>query len=184
MAENVVTHWFGSHFSDLHPLLQDLHRRGGQLQGEVAIKLGDGVAGWLGRRLAGKLGIPVDAAPCGFTVNIRHAADGLHWDRHFAGGSCLHSRFVPVGVWPNGYWVEHSGALHMRLTVDIVDGGWYWRLLGVKLGHLPLPMWLFPKTRAYKRIEDGKYRFCVAFTLPLLGEVLSYQGLLDVSART
>jgi len=181
MTENVVTHWFGPHFSALHPLLQDLHRQGGQLHGEVLIKLGRGAGAWLGKRLARKLGIPTDLAQRGFTVNIGHAADGLHWDRHFAGGACLYSRFVPVGVWPDGHWLEHTGPLQMRLTVDVVDGGWHWRLLGVKLGSLPLPIWLFPKTRAYKCIENGKYRFSVAFALPLVGDILSYQGLLEMN---
>jgi hypothetical protein len=38
---------------------------------------------------------------------------------------------------------------------------------------------LFPRSDAYKRIEGGRYRFQVTFTLPLLGTVLSYAGLLE-----
>lgn len=182
MVENIVTRWFGPHFADLHPLLQDLHRHGGQLRGPVAVTVGKGVAGWMGRRLAAKLGIPVGEAAQHFVVDIRHAEDALHWDRQFANGATMHSRFVPVGSWPDGYWIEHSGALQLRLTVDVVEGGWYWRLLGMRLAGLPLPIWLFPKPQAYKRIEQGRYRFCVAFTLPLVGEILCYQGLLAVSA--
>jgi hypothetical protein len=44
---------------------------------------------------------------------------------------------------------------------------------------LALPLALLPRARAYKRIEAGRYRFEVAFVLPVLGTVLSYGGLLD-----
>jgi hypothetical protein len=44
-------------------------------------------------------------------------------------------------------------------------------------------MWLVPRSRAYKRIEDGRYRFFVGFTLPFLGEVFSYSGLLEARLR-
>jgi hypothetical protein len=32
---------------------------------------------------------------------------------------------------------------------------------------------------AYKCVEDGRYRFQVAFTMPLLGSVLASGGLLE-----
>ena len=76
MHENVVTRWFGTHFSALHPLLQGLHRHGGRLEGIVHIELGEGSAAWLGRRLARKLGIPISQAQRGFMVAIRHGEDG------------------------------------------------------------------------------------------------------------
>lgn len=44
-----------------------------------------------------------------------------------------------------------------------------------------MPLWLLPRTTAYKRIEAGRYRFQVAFSLPLLGTVLSYGGLLTAT---
>ena len=41
------------------------------------------------------------------------------------------------------------------------------------------PLLLLPKTRSYKCIEDGHYRFCVSISLLLLGTVLSYGRLLQ-----
>jgi hypothetical protein len=182
MQETAVTSWFGRHFDTLHPLLQALHRTGGLLAGTITIETGPGLAGWVGRRLARRLGIPVDQRERGFTVEIRHDDGVLHWNRQFDDGSRMVSRFQPVGTWPEGYWVETTGPLRLTLTVDVVAGGWYWRPLRIALGRLRLPLLLFPRTAAYKRIEAGRYRFSVAFVLPILGMVLRYGGLLAAEA--
>ena len=179
MAENAVTRWFGPQFGRLHPLLQALHRRGGTLRGIVDIQLGRGLAGRIGRRIARRLGVPVHAPQLGLAVDIRHYDAALHWARRFGNGETMLSVFRPVGTWPHGHWTERTGMLDLKLTVDVIEGGWYWRPLGMRAGGLPLPLWLFPRSRAYKRIEDGKYLFCVQFAVPLLGNVLRYGGSLD-----
>jgi hypothetical protein len=182
-ATTAVTRWFGPRFAALHPLLQAVHRNGGTLSGTIRIEFGSGIAGWLGRRLARRLGIPTDRSECGFAVEIRHEDDVLHWLRHFENGSRMISLFRPIGTWPEGYWLESTGPLHFTLTVDVIDGGWYWRPLRVVFGRLALPIFLFPRTEAYKRIEEGRYRFCVSLTLPIIGTVLRYGGLLDLEAE-
>lgn len=185
MTDNAVARWFGDRFDALHPLLQDLHRRGGVLQGEVRIGLGRGLAGWLGRRLAARLGLPPPPDRLPFEVRIAHPAQQLSWDRWFDDGRVrMHSLFRPVGCWPTGYWLETTGFLRLCLTVDVIDGGWHWRCLGVRIAGLTLPPWLFPRSRAYKCIDDGRYRFHVGFALPLLGTLLWYEGLLDARAAS
>ena len=179
MAESsVVSRWFGSRFGALHPALQALHLKGGRLTGTVEIKVGRGVAGWLGRRLARSLGIPTDLSRRAFAVDISHTKTALRWVRRFDNCAILESRFVPAGVWPDGYWVEETGPVRMRLAVDIVDGGWQWRPLQAHLGKIRLPMWLFPRTSAGKRMVDGQYNFGVDISLPLVGSLLCYEGLL------
>ena len=178
---NAVTRWFGSHFSELHPLLQTLHRNGGHLKGVVDIELGKGLAGWFGRRLAASLGVPIGAHRRGFEVEIRHDATSLIWTRCFDDGTVMRSIFRPIGTWPGGYWIESTRRVRVKMTVDVIDGGWYWRGVGISIGGVPLPLWLFPRSRAYKRIEGGKYLFCVEFALPLLGTALRYRGELDAA---
>jgi hypothetical protein len=179
MDGNSVRDWFGPAFFELHPLLQGLHRHGGDLSGTIEVEIPGGLAGLAGRALAKRLGVPIDGARHELSVKISHQVDGLHWDRCFDGRTIMRSLFVPVGRRPTGYWMERSGPLKMYLTVDIVDGGWYWRCLRLRVKGLRLPVWLFPKSRAYKRIEDGNYRFYVGFSVPLLGTILSYSGLLQ-----
>ena len=73
---NAVVDWFAHKFSELHPLLQDLHRNGGQLHGTVQIEIPHGVAGFFGHRLAKKMGGPTTNFSPTFDVSISHA-DGL-----------------------------------------------------------------------------------------------------------
>jgi hypothetical protein len=179
MSGTIVSEWFGPDFERLHPLLQSLHQHGGKLRGPVDIGFGHGLAGVAGRRLARKLGIPCDGNEHVLEVTISHDNAVLHWDRRFDDGHCFVSTFRPYGQWPDGGWIEDTAAIVLRLQVDVIDGGWYWRCIGAQLGRWPIPRWLLPRSEAYKRIEDGRYRFSVSFALPLLGEVLRYGGLLQ-----
>lgn len=177
--DNVVTRWFGPAFYQLHPLLQALHHRGGILCGDIAIDTGGGLAGLIGRRLARRLGMPLGRSRCGFEVQIVHEADALLWRRRFDDGGMMISRFVGNGHFPTGSWTEQTGPLQLSLGVDIVDGGWRWRLREARWHGLRVPLALLPRSRAGKRIVDGRYAFEVEFRLPLLGRVLRYGGLLD-----
>lgn len=176
MSESRVQEWFGAKFAELHPQLQQLHLQGGTLKGDVDIHIPEGLAGMVGRRLARRLGVPEAAGLHRFFVTISHQADGMHWDRRFDESSFMRSLFRPVGTWQDGYWVEETGPLKMRLTVDIKEGGWHWRCLEMRLFSIRLPLWLFPNSEAFKRIEHGRYRFHVGFSLPWFGTILSYSG--------
>ena len=126
-------------------------------------------------------GIPTCNARMPFEVRISHTQDALLWERRFGADHWVKSTFIPHGSWPDGYWVERSGMLALQLGVDIIDGGWHWRCVGARLGRLPFPRWLLPRTRAYKVIRGGKYVFHVGFALPLFGDVLGYEGRLDAT---
>ena len=169
--------WLGAQTQALHPLLRELHARGGKLRGKVRLEYGKGLAGFIGRRLAAHLGVRATAGEHEFEVRIHHAPDGLHWDRRFGDGPWLHSLFVPVGTWPDGYFIERIGAARMHLTVDVTDGAWHWRLLAMRWLGLPLPRLI--RLAAWKRIEQGRYLFHAGFGLAGLGTLFFYQGLLD-----
>lgn len=178
MSKILVADWFGNKFNDLHPMLQQLHINGGQLTGFVEVDIPKGVSGRLGVRLAGKVGVPTAGRMHKLVVTISHHADGLHWDRCFDDQSVMESIFKPIGTLADGYWIESSGPLRLYLTVEIKDGGWYWKCLKMTVRGLNLPLWLLPRTNAFKSIESGRYRFYVGFTLPFFGTILSYSGLL------
>ncbi len=183
---NPVVEWFADSFAELHPMLQQLHRQGGTLNGSVELTFGHGIAGLIGRRLAGKMGMPTDSGDYPFTVRIAHSDDSLLWARRFDEKHEMVSVFTPHGHHPTGYWTESSGKLQLELGVRIIDGGWHWVQRGAKLNGLTLPAGLLPRTQAYKRIVDGEYEFRVAFSYPLLGELLCYTGFLspEVSRRS
>jgi len=178
MPSDLVKHWFGDQFVNLHPLLQKLHTDGGRLTGDIDIKYGKGLAGIIGQRLAKKMNLPA-AGTHQLTVNISHDSEGLHWGRSFNDQTRVESLFKPVGDITQGYWIETTGPLTMKLTVDIKNGGWYWRCLKINFLGVPVPRWLVPQTNAYKIIENGQYRFHVEFSLPMLDSLVCYQGLLQ-----
>ncbi|HEY4371318.1 MAG TPA: DUF4166 domain-containing protein [Burkholderiales bacterium] len=178
-STGIALRWLGPQARALHPLLHQLHQRGGMLRGEVRVGFGSGIAARIGRRVARRLGIPA-AGMHAFEVHIRDDGECLHWDRRFDSGAWVRSRFRPVGGWPGGWWIEQTGPLQLRLTVEVIDGGWHWRVLALRWHALRLPARLLRST-AYKRVEQGRYRFQVSVAVPLLGEVLSYGGLLDMA---
>lgn len=173
----LVKYWFGGQFRHLHPLLQQLHIKGGQIVGDVDISYGKGLAGIIGARLAKKMNLP-DKGVHQLVVSISHDKDGLHWSRRFNGETLVESLFKPVGNIEQGYWVETTGPLTMKLTVDIINGGWYWRCLKINFFGIPVPLWLVPHANAYKVIENDQYRFYVEFSLPVIDSLVCYQGLL------
>jgi hypothetical protein len=178
-SAGIVETWFGPRFQALHPLLRALHRHGGKLEGAIDVHIGRGFAGILGKRIAQRLGVPPSAGRHWMQVDIRQDARALHWDRCFDHGSWMRSRFEPSGTWPQGCWREISRPVELRLTVDVVDAGWHWRTLGIRVSGVPLPRRLLPRMRAYKCATDGRYRFHVGFALPLIGDLLAYSGTLD-----
>ncbi|MET0815538.1 MAG: DUF4166 domain-containing protein [Pseudoxanthomonas sp.] len=183
--ESAVSLWFGPGFQRLHPLLQELHLRGGVLTGPVEIRIGKGLARPLACALARKLGVPSGSGPHALSVEIGHQPHCLLWNRRFDNGGRMDSTFWPFGAWPDGLWLEETGPFRMGLAVEVIDGGWYWRCRKVWLHGIRLPLMLFPQSSAYKRIEHGRYRFQVSFKLPLLGTLLSYGGLLEcVTSRS
>lgn len=178
---SAVMAWFGAGFGDLHPLLQALHVRDSELSGPVVLRFGRGVAGAFGRHMARKLGMPAASGQHQLNVKIRHDPMALEWHRCFDGTHHLRSNFIPQGHWPAGHWIEKTGALELMLTVDVIDGGWHWRVIAARLRGIRVPLWLIPRSTAYKRIEEGAYRFHVAFSVPILGEVICYSGVLEPS---
>lgn len=55
---------------------------------------------------------------------------------------------------------------------------YYSNCLKINFLGLPIPLWLTPQANAYKVIENGQYRFYVEFSLPIIGSLVCYHGLL------
>ncbi|WP_299579563.1 DUF4166 domain-containing protein [uncultured Microbulbifer sp.] len=175
--KNAVAHWFGEDFDKLNPLLRRLHTQGGRLYGKVDITFGTGISGLIGRRIAGKLGIPSQAGKVPFSVEIRHSLETLFWSRTFANGHTMTSEFQPVKTFrQGGYWIESSGPVNIQLGVSIEGGNWQWLQQSVSIFQLPIPTILMPKVSAGKAIIDALYQFEVKMALPVLGFAFGYSG--------
>jgi hypothetical protein len=49
-----------------------------------------------------------------------------------------------------------------------------WSVLGI-----PLPMWLCPHSDSYEASDDGRFRFHVEISHPLMGLIVRYRGWLE-----
>jgi len=180
-VSRLVEQWFGAAFAQLHPKLQALHRKGGELEGAVDISFATGATGVLGRRLAKGLGVPVTPGSHRLRVHIHSDAQLLHWDRCFDDDQWFRSNFRPVGHYPDGEWVESIGKIEQHLGVVIEHGAWRWQARGLRAFNLDVPAWMQPQVSAGKEIAGDRYRFSVSVALPALGTVLQYRG--DLSLR-
>ena len=174
--------WFGEAYARLHPRLQELHRDGGRLCGTIRFRFGSGLAGLLGRGWARRSGLPLVAGDHELEVSVGQDAAGLFWTRRFDASRTMRSHFLPEGRWPDGWWNERIGPLQLRLAVDLDGGDWSWRLAGVRWHGIPTPARMLRMT-ARKSIEAGGYRFAVRFAMPWIGELLAYEGLLQLQCK-
>ncbi len=177
-AGQAVESWFGPAFAHLHPLLQQLHRQGGDLSGQVTVAYGKGLAGRLGRSVAAKLGLPPQEGSIALSVHIHSTRHALHWVRAFGAGQKVTSVFTPVGSWPDGHWVESVGGIRAELRVDTSGGGWRWVPKRTSIYGLAVPRWLAPQLDAFKRVTEAQYQFAVTVSHPLLGTLFAYSGTL------
>ncbi|WNZ55681.1 DUF4166 domain-containing protein [Microbulbifer sp. MKSA007] len=176
---NAVTNWFGPDFNKLNPLLQRLHTKGAKLSGEVKVQFGSGLAGIIGKRIAGKLGVPQNTRESPFSVNIQHTQHKLIWSRTFSNSHSMTSEFVPIGTREKaGYWIEKTGIINIRLGVSIEEGNWFWAPQSVSILHIPIPSVLRPRIVAGKSIINNQYHFEVSISLPIIGFSFGYSGIL------
>lgn len=182
MTNPLLKDWFGSHFSELHPMLQQLHQHGGKLEGSVNVEYGKGLARIIGKRLGRKMNLPEQGTHW-LSVDISHSEDSMTWTRTFNHDQTIQSTFIPLGSFDKGYFLETTKSSSLKLEVDIIHGGWHWRCVNIQFSFLPIPLWLAPRLTAYKLAEQDKYRFHVDFSYPVLGTLVSYNGLLELTSH-
>jgi len=130
------------------------------------------VARWL-RRL---LSLPDPGAGQAITVSIERHANHEHWSRLFPGGH-MQSTLRAGG---NGQLHERLGPVTVHFTLhrdgDAID----WRLRGVRLFGLPLPLALCGTISSRSGMRDGHYAFDIDVRLPLVGRLVAYRGWLEI----
>lgn len=176
----MVESWFGDHFADLHPKIQQLHTHGGTLSGEVNVEYGTGVGLLLGKRLGKKLGLPQKAGPTSLQVDISHTDTHMIWSRQFgASEKPMTSRFKPIGNYDDGFWTETTGNIEIQLGVMVQNGEWHWIQHSTKIANKSVPAFLIPVVSAKKYIQNDLYHFEVELVKRELGLLVRYSGALN-----
>ncbi|RUS63578.1 DUF4166 domain-containing protein [Pseudorhodobacter sp. E13] len=165
----------GAAFEALPPLVQALHRPGPRSQwaGRAQVTRGKGL---LPRVVAALFGFPRAGADVPVTVTFATDAKGVEtWERNF-GGRVMRST-QRLGQARNTHLMdERFGPLRFGLAL-VQDGDRLrliprrWSFLG-----LPLPSALMPRGNSHERQEEDRFCFHVEIDLPLIGNVVCYDG--------
>jgi len=148
----------------------------------------EGPARGLATFAARLVGLPAAAANVPLTVTVeRRAQDGAPapeeiWTRRFGAQSFFSRLSSPR----DGEAWERFGPLRFRLGLAILDGRLRFPVAAWKFGPIPLPLRLAPRSQACEwEDEQGRFRFDVDLSLPILGRLARYRGWLapDVAGK-
>ncbi len=146
----------------------------GSATGEASVT---GAANPLGRLIARVVGFP-PAGEHALHVAFAEDDDGETWTRHF-GNTRLRSR---MSAWRSGI-VERFGPLSFSFDLPSDARGLRMVMTGWTLWNLPLPLALAPRSPAREWEEDGRFRFDVPVSIPMVGLIVHYRGWLEPGAR-
>lgn len=159
----------------LHPAVQRMHAEGNVVEASGQADV-DGarhaLARWVRRLLT--LPEPGDAQAIALTIE-RHATHE-RWTRRFTGGrmhSTLYRDDVPV-------LREQLGPVTLSFSLRREDDAINWQLQRVRLLGLPLPRMLLGTVFSRSGAREGRYTFDIDVHLPLLGQLVTYRGWLEI----
>lgn len=161
----------GERFAAMPAAIQAAHRPGARLAlaGEARV---DGAERMAGRLAASLFGLPKPAERVPVRVVMERRADSERWTRTFGG-----RRFASTLRLRDGGMTERFGPFTFDLEVPATAEGLDMRIVGWRIGPLPLPRALAPWTEARERVDPGgRFSFDVTIGLPFVGRLVRYRS--------
>lgn len=171
----------GSAFGSLPPLIQDMHTVSSRriAEGRAEVERGTNI---VSRMIGAVFGFPNAASDVPVTVRFTVANGTETWMRTFGNQSfssvqsqgrgradkLIEERFGPFSFALAVVTTPERLSLFVRR----------WTVFG-----LPLPLALAPVGDAFEVVEDGRFCFYVAITLPVIGLLVRYRGFLEPRAE-
>lgn len=174
MTPTLFQKLLGASFYSLPPAVRALHdiRGRGSYAGRATIVRGRNP---FARLCAAFAGLPAAREDVAVTVGFHATADAEHWRRDF-GGQTMQSRLRGDGRLLS----ERLGPLRFRFALHAYDEALHWRVAAARLlGVLPLPASWFEGVRCREGEHEGRYTFRVEAALPLVGDLIRYEGWLE-----
>jgi hypothetical protein len=164
----------GEGFTSLHPHVKAVHSGASRLwEGRASVRRGSHL---LARAATMIARLPSSQRDVPVLVSI-DAHDGREvWTRHFGNAAPMRSTLCNRAGW----LVERIGPVALEFQVNVQGSRMYWYLQRVALLGLPLPRRLF-KVQACADSTGLSYRFLVEVGLAGIGELIRYEGELDVA---
>ena len=164
----------GRTYPDLPRALREGHGVDGRLvlTGRAAV---EGAQTAFGRIIARWFGFPGKAEDVPVTVEMIADGDSEIW-RRTIGGHRFASRLSPCPA-GRGRVFERFGPFSFELAVSTDGEGLRLEIIAGRLGPLPLPRALLPRSPAREFVDAaGRFRFDVPISLPLVGLLVHYRG--------
>lgn len=165
----------GDAWKSLPAEIRAMHEGAAMAEGSASVERGDGILSRLAARMAG---FPPAAADVPVKVRFVTDGQGETWTRTFGTHGFSSRQFAGRGR-SERLLCERFGPLTFAMA--LVAGKdrlslvlRRWSFLG-----LPLPMWLCPRSNAYETVEDGRFRFHVGISHPVVGLIVRYRGWLE-----
>ena len=147
------------------PEVRRFHERAGRFHGRTSV---------VTRPWARWFGLPARSGEFDIAVDVWRDEIGEIWTRHFPPRP-MQSRLRADG----DALVERLGLATLRFRLHASSEALEWECVGVSVLGVPLPPRWF-RVIARESAGDGKYRFTAGASLPWLGELVRYEGWLDV----
>ncbi len=131
--------------------------------------------GWGANAIARLLGFPGGADRVPVSVVLSPRQGGELWTRNFGGSNF--SSIQECGTGRNDHLlIERFGPVSVALALVLAEDRLFlvprsWSFLGI-----PLPRLLLPDGTSFETEVDGKFRFDVEISMPLLGLIVAYKG--------
>ena len=166
----------GARFAAAPPAVRAAHCAGPvtRLRGMAEVR---GAQTPLARLIARLVGFPPATPSVPVRVTMRLGPGGIEtWERDF-GGRRFASRLRAVR---SGIVRESFGPFHFDMEMEASAEALSMRVVGWRFGPCPMPAFLAPRSVATETADaDGRFRFDVPITLPLLGTLVHYSGYLE-----
>lgn len=166
----------GERFEQLPARVRELHDVTGTSvwTGRADVERGVSLAS---RVVATLFGLPPAGRDQALRVTFQVDGDREIWSRTF--GNAV---FRSVQYERDGLLRERVGPSTFVFALDTSANGMALALRGVRFLGVPLPRFLAPLMHTFESERDGRYRFEVEASLPLLGRIVRYAGWLEQSA--
>lgn len=158
-------------FDRLPPEIRETHETIGvsRWAGKADVERGKGI---FPRLIAFVMRFPAQGA--GVDVEVTKSADetGETWERRF-GANRFHSHLSPT----DRGMTERFSMMTFRLGLHVKDGSLHFPVTSGRIGVLPIPAVLLPRSEAREYVEEGRFHFDVALEAPVTGHlIIRYRG--------
>ncbi len=128
--------------------------------------------------IARLFGFPKTALDIPVLVTLQTDGTTETWTRNFDGHKFQSTQEAGTGR-NQGLLVERFGPFAFGLALVLKEAELHldmqrWTAFGV-----PMPAWAAPRSEAFELVHDGRFRFSVKISLPLIGTLVRYRGWLE-----